>query len=69
MTYEIYAGNVGSVHTGTNKKDALKVFKSYVADSKANYGRVAGESIHMFADDELVKEYVGTMEREWGFND
>lgn len=55
--YEVYAGNLGCVHRGSSKAAALKSFASEVRDSKAGYGRVAGEAVTLMADGEPIKEY------------
>lgn len=47
ITYTIIVGNIGQVHCGTNARNALQVYKSYVAESKGDCGRAAGESVTM----------------------
>jgi hypothetical protein len=46
--YEVVVGNIGTVHTGNNKRKATAVFNSYVRDSERGYGRAAGEHVTMF---------------------
>lgn len=59
MTHEVVVGNIGTVYSGTSKLDALAKYKEYVSQSKANYGRAAGESVTLFTDNEIAKEYLG----------
>ncbi len=63
MTYEVIVGNIGTVHTGSNGKDALEAFGEYVKLSRGNYGRAAGESVTLLADEEPIKEYYGTQDK------
>lgn len=56
-TYSVIVGNLGNVHEGFNARNARKAFASYVSDSKANYGRAAGENVTLMREDEPVKEY------------
>jgi hypothetical protein len=56
-TYRVIAGNVGEVHSGLDLEDARSVFNVYVEQSKARGGRVAGEYVVLFADDDIAAEY------------
>ena len=59
--YEIIVSNVGRVAEGTKAFEANSVFHHYVKASKAKYGRAAGETVTMFRNGEVVKEYTGTL--------
>ena len=59
-TYAVHCGNIGNVYTGHSRENALAVYNEYVSQSKANYGRAAGESITMLEDGEPCAEYNGT---------
>ncbi len=61
--YEVIVGNVGTVHTSDNERDALLCFNTYVDRSKSNHGRCAVEDVTMMHNGDIVKEYVGTMPR------
>ena len=56
--YSVLVWNIGNVHDGRNKKVAMQVFNWYVRCSKANHGRAGGESVTLFCDDEIAREYV-----------
>jgi len=56
--YRVVVGNVGTVYSGFSRKEAEEAFHSYVEDSEENFGRVAGEDVVLFEDDEIIKEYV-----------
>lgn len=59
MRYTVYVGNVGLVHDGQNKKEALKAFAEYKSQSSSGYGRAANEEVVLMADDEPVKQHGG----------
>lgn len=60
--WEVVVGNIGTVYDGSNGFEATKEYNQYVRLSKDNYGRVAGESVILFRDDDVYKEYYGTIE-------
>ena len=66
MKYEVIAGNIGMVYSGTSRTAALQAFKAYANDSANDYGRVAGESVTLLANDDILREYIGTIDREEG---
>ena len=66
MKYEVIAGNIGRVYSGTSRRAALKAFTTYANDSANDYGRVAGESVTLLANDDILREYIGTIDREEG---
>ncbi len=64
MRYTVIVGNIGQVADTTDNREAVRQYLSYVIDSRNNYGRAAGESVTLFCDDEIIREYVGTIQPE-----
>lgn len=59
MIYEVIVGNVGAVYRGQSRNVAWDNFHHYVEQSKTNPGnRCYGESVLMFENGELKKEYI-----------
>jgi hypothetical protein len=58
--YQVIVGNIGTVYSGTNLRDARFHARSYVDQSKSNRGRAAGESVTVLKDGEIIEEYLGT---------
>jgi hypothetical protein len=58
--YTLIVGNIGTI----GKYDTLKVAKyqyvTYVNLSAIGYGKVAGESVYLFENDEIIEEHMGT---------
>lgn len=56
--YSIIIGNIGTIDCQT-KNAGMKDFADYVRQSKAGYGRAAGEPVTLFDNDngEIVREY------------
>lgn len=59
--YEVIIGNVGTVYSGTDSHVANTFYATYEADSRANYGRAAGEPVTLLQDGEPIKAYDGTL--------
>ena len=59
--YYVCVGNIGNIQCDT-RIQALKVFSEYVNQSKNGYGRASGESVCVFKNDEIIKDYIGTLE-------
>lgn len=57
--YIVNVGNIGNIDY-TNKQLALDCYSTYVSLSKKGITRAAGESVFLFCNDEIVKEYTGT---------
>jgi hypothetical protein len=57
--YQVYCGNIGLVHDGSNKREAMAAFAAYKKSSKLSYGRGAGEHVTLFVDCEPIREYCG----------
>ncbi len=60
--YIVNVGNIGNIQE-SNKKQALKTYKEYVEMSKSNTGRAGGESVVLFVNDEIEREYIGTLHK------
>jgi hypothetical protein len=64
-TYEVVVGNVGSVHFGKSRADALKQYRSYVQSSKEiARARCYGEDVTLLVDGEITKEHTGHLRLE-----
>jgi hypothetical protein len=64
-TYEVVVGNVGSVHFGKRRTDALKRYKSYVEASNEQLGaRCYGEDVTLLVDGEIEQEHLGHLRLE-----
>lgn len=59
--YEVIVSNVGKVLEGNNAFKANSAYHTYVGLSKRNEGRVAGETITLFRNGEVVKEFTGSL--------
>jgi hypothetical protein len=59
-TYTVVVGNIGVIHRGTRKSDALLIARIYEARSKSGHGRCAGRSVVVFRDKEMIASYAGT---------
>ena len=55
--FEVVVGNIGTVYSGNNYMQATAKYSSYVKDSKAQYGRAAGESVVLFHHGHIRAEY------------
>ncbi len=55
--YDIIVGNIGHVGTYEDLEAALVVFIDYVSQSLHGYGRASGETVSLFQDGELIKDY------------
>ncbi len=59
--FTVVVGNVGTMDY-TSKNLAYDCFKAYVTLSKANETRAAGENVTLLCDNEIIEEYIGTLE-------
>lgn len=57
--YSVVVGNVGTVYTGTDRREALAEFEACKGASIGNVGRMAGESVTLFEDSDILREYQG----------
>jgi hypothetical protein len=55
--YQVVVGNIGTVHTGRNLRQAAQVWRSYRHGSMAGDGRGAGEPVTLFHNGEIVREW------------
>lgn len=55
--FEIVVSNIGTVYTGNDFNCATFEFQEWIAASKSGMGRVAGESVTLFSDGEILQEY------------
>ena len=62
--HEIIVSNIGLVYDGRNATTAAAMYRGYVALSKTENGRGAGEDVTWIEDDEIRKEYLGTFGRQ-----
>lgn len=58
--YQVIVSNVGTVYTGTSRAMAYHEWDTYRKASQAQYGRIAGESVTLMSDGEIIEEYQGT---------
>jgi len=62
--YHVIVGNVGTVYEGTNGFIAIKEYNSYVGISKNGIGRAGGENVTLIKNDDIYKEFIGSLESE-----
>lgn len=55
--FAVVCGNIGQVAEGNNPIFVGAKFFKYVRLSKTGVGRVAGEPVTMFKDNEIMREY------------
>lgn len=60
--YTVIVENVGNVLETKSKRDAMGTYKDYVIRSQSNRGRCAGEAVILMMDNEIMAEYLGTIE-------
>ena len=58
-TYEVTVGNLGTAYRGNSKKDAQAEFKYWVSQSQLPRGRVSGEDVTYWEDNEPLIEFEG----------
>jgi hypothetical protein len=63
--YSVIVGNVGTVFSGTNKKDAQAMYREYVKISDCSRGRISGEDVTLFCDDEPILEHFGALHDDY----
>lgn len=59
----VVVGNLGTTYLGSSMKTALEHYREYRQQSKTGYGRVAGENVTLLLNNEILKEYVGTLSK------
>ena len=60
MKYKVYVGNLGLVHEGDDKDDAMISYNEYYLQSTLGYGRASHEDVTLMEDDEIIAEYFGS---------
>lgn len=58
--YEVIVGNVGLVHSGTDKSKAYREYDAYVSISQRGKGCASNESVYLMQDGELIREHQGS---------
>lgn len=63
--YSVVVGNIGTVHTGRNLREATRIARDYERQSTRNEGRAAGESVCIMQDDgecqDIIREFHGSL--------
>lgn len=62
--YQVIMSNVGIVYEGTNGFTAIKEYNSCIALSKNSLGRASGENVELLRNDEIMRIFVGSLEKE-----
>lgn len=55
--FELTVGNVGTVYTGRNRREANRLFRHYQDLSQSNAGRAGGETVTLLEDNEISREH------------
>jgi hypothetical protein len=55
--YELIVGNIGSVHQGCNRREAMRRYRAYVKDSQTGLGRSGNEPVVLMNNGEPIMEY------------
>ena len=61
-TYEVIAGNIGTVYRGPDEREATKVYDVYATDAMQGYGRVGYEPVYLLRGDDVIAKYAGEEE-------
>lgn len=59
-TYDVIVGNIGTVYSGHNRREAERTMRTYIEQSQSNVGRAGGEAVTLMQDSEVAKEYTAT---------
>ncbi len=62
--YSVIVGNVGVVFYSINKKDAIATYKEYIKMSGSSKGRVGGEDVTLFCNDEPLCGHFGALHND-----
>ena len=57
--FEVVVGNIGIVYSGNNFMVASCEFNSYVEQAKGDTGCAAGETVTMFHNGKIRREWLG----------
>ena len=61
VCYTVVVGNIGHVHCGASRAEAVKVYNEYCEESQSGKGRAGGEDVTLMADDMPILEYYGSI--------
>ena len=59
--WEVIVGNIGTVYSGSDEKQARKDYRDYVDISRAGAGSAGGEPVTLMRDGEPELEHEGTL--------
>lgn len=57
--YQVIVSNLGAVHTGHNRRLAMREFIAWCAESSESTGRASHESVTLLCDGEPIRESCG----------
>ena len=57
--YEVLVGNIGMVWSGSNRRDAYLQYENYTRQSGSGYGRAGNETVTLWLDGEIIREFLG----------
>ncbi len=57
ITYTLVVGGIGVVYDGESQSEAKRQFRLFMAESKTAGSRSSGESVTLFKNYEIIKEY------------
>jgi hypothetical protein len=55
--FEVIVGNIGTVYSGTSRREAKKRFAESVRSSKIGLGRAGNEDVTVIFDGDIVDEF------------
>lgn len=64
MIFEVVVGNIGTVYTGHNRKQAIASYNTYVEKSVLNESRCGGESVYLLTNGEIEREHIASVESD-----
>lgn len=64
--YQIIVGNIGTVYSGENEKESLKIFREYVSQSLHGFAYAGNEDVVILCDGEILKEFYGNKPERMG---
>lgn len=57
--FTVIVGNIGTVYSGSNEKQATKAYREYKKQSERGLGRANGEDVTLMENGEPKKEHKG----------
>lgn len=64
--WALVIGNIGTIEFHTNGFEAVRAYNDYVTMSKAAVGRASGETVTLFKNGDVHREYIGRYDIEDG---